>query len=126
MFLSYSLSQLLEQLRKNEKEKRHVCTCDRGEEDAHQQCEGGGDVSKHIRLMGGCWMSNMKGADGAFLHHIPFAKIGAPQVFYKNESQSVLVSRALLFHSYEVSCECLIYNEFRKSIKKKIIICQNF
>lgn len=28
-----------------------VCTCDRGEEDAHQQREGGCDVSKNIGMM---------------------------------------------------------------------------
>lgn len=102
--------------RKSEKEKQHVCTCDRGEEDAHQHSEGGGDVSKHIRLMGGCWMCGLNRDDGALLHHIPFAKIGAPHVLYKNEIQYVLVSRALVFDSHEVSCESLIYNEFRKSI----------
>ncbi len=64
------------------KKTQTVCTCDGGEEDAHQQREGGGDVSKHIRLLGGCRMCGMRGFKGAFLHHVPFAEVGAPQVLY--------------------------------------------
>lgn len=69
-----------------------LCTCDRGEEDAHQQCEGGGDVSKHIRLLSGCRMCDMRRVKGAFLHHVPFAEVGAPQVLYEEDSRYELVS----------------------------------
>lgn len=55
-------------------------TSDRGEEDAHQQGEGGGDVSKHVGMMGGCWRRLLRGPDGTFLHHVSFAEVGAPQV----------------------------------------------
>lgn len=72
-----------------------VCTCDRGEEDAHQQCEGGGDVSEHIRLLSGCRMCNMRGVKGAFLHHVTFAEVGAPQVLYEEEIQHTLISEIM-------------------------------
>lgn len=60
-----------------------VCTCDRGEEDADQQREGCGDVSEHVWLVGGGRRSEMRGAEGAFLHHVSFAEVRAPHVLYR-------------------------------------------
>lgn len=58
-------------------------TGDRREEDAHQQGEGGGDVSKHVRMVSGCGRRLVRGLEGTFLQHFSFAEVGTPQVLYK-------------------------------------------
>lgn len=56
------------------------CTCDWGEEDSHQQCEGGGDVRKNVGMVGWCWVDVIGGPQEVFLHNVSFAEVVAPQV----------------------------------------------
>lgn len=48
------------------------------------------------------WMCIKRGLQGAFLHNVPFAEVGAPQVLCEEEIQYTLVSETmyLLFWKY--------------------------
>lgn len=61
------------------------CTCDWGEEDAHQQCERGGDVSKNILMLSWCRVAVIGGQQEVFLHNVSFAEVVAPQVLCGQE-----------------------------------------
>lgn len=70
-------------------------TGDGREEDAHQQGEGGGDVSKHVRMVSGCGRRLVRGLEGTFLQHFSFAQVGTPQVLCKesvNATKPIVMS----------------------------------
>lgn len=64
---------------------RGSVTCDGGEEDAHQQREGRGDVCEHVGLLDGGGGGNVRGAERGFLHHGAFTEVRAPQVVYQGD-----------------------------------------